>query len=251
MALIKKRSLSPSRYFISSVLINFPFTNFIHPSSETITLTSSSSINSGTSKFSIIPFSSIVVLRLKKVVFEPNLSLAKSSFIPIIICDRAKHLINKVIIGNTKHLAEKSSCFVKFANISSLVKESRIVFAPRINRTDHLLRLQLSNVTLDTMIYNGHTTTTDSLQSAVPVVTLIGNHFASRVSASLLSSIGLEELITKNISEYQSLVIRLVSDSVYYNQIKNNLIDDDSNNDFYNIEKFVIELEESLISIIS
>ena len=83
------------------------------------------------------------------------------------------------------------------------------------------------------------------------MVTLIGNHFASRVSASLLSSIGLEELITKNISEYQSLVIRLVSDSVYYNQIKNNLIDDDSNNDFYNIEKFVIELEESLISIIS
>ena len=131
------------------------------------------------------------------------------------------------------------------------IEESRIVFAPRINRADHLLRLQLSNVTLDTMIYNGHTTTTDSLQSAVPVVTLIGNHFASRVSASLLTSIGLEELVTKNISEYKSLAIRLVSDSVYFNQIKNNLLNDDFNNDFYNIEKFVVELEDSLISIIN
>ena len=63
-------------------------------------------------------------------VFEPNFSFIKSSFIPIIICDRAKHLINNVIIGSTQKFI-KNSCFSNFAKISSLVKEKRIIFCAR------------------------------------------------------------------------------------------------------------------------
>ena len=127
------------------------------------------------------------------------------------------------------------------------IKSNRIIFAPRVNRQDHLDRLKLSDITLDTRIYNGHTTTTDSIQCAVPVVTLMGNHFASRVSASILQAVGLNELITKNISDYESLVIKLATKSNYLDKIKNKLKGESSYiNDFYDLKKFTKELEDNL-----
>jgi len=127
------------------------------------------------------------------------------------------------------------------------IESNRIIFAPRINRQDHLDRLKLSDITLDTRIYNGHTTTTDSIQCAVPVVTLMGNHFASRVSASILQAVGLNELITKNTSEYRSLVIELATKSNYLDEIKNKLKGESSYiNDFYDLKKFTKELEDNL-----
>ena len=127
------------------------------------------------------------------------------------------------------------------------IESNRIIFAPRVNRQDHLDRLKLSDITLDTRIYNGHTTTTDSIQCAVPVVTLMGNHFASRVSASILQAVGLNELITKNISDYESLVIKLATKSNYLDKIKNKLKGESSYiNDFYDLKKFTKELEDNL-----
>ena len=73
--------------------------------------------------------------------------------------------------------------------------ESRIIFAQRISREAHIERLRHSDIVLDTRTYNGHTTTTDAIQSGVPVVTISGQHFASRVSHSILNSVGLNELV--------------------------------------------------------
>jgi predicted O-linked N-acetylglucosamine transferase (SPINDLY family) len=75
----------------------------------------------------------------------------------------------------------------------------------------------------------------------------MGNHFASRVSASILQAVGLNELITKNISEYKSLVIKLATKSNYLNEIKNKLKGESSSiNDFYDLKKFTKELEDNL-----
>ena len=127
------------------------------------------------------------------------------------------------------------------------IESNRVIFAPRVNRQDHLDRLKLSDVTLDTRIYNGHTTTTDSIQCAVPVVTLMGNHFASRVSASILQAVGLNDLITKNILDYKSLVIKLATKPDYLDEIKNKLKGESSYiNDFYDLKKFTKELEDNL-----
>ncbi|MFL2568533.1 MAG: tetratricopeptide repeat protein [Gammaproteobacteria bacterium] len=127
------------------------------------------------------------------------------------------------------------------------IESNRVIFAPRVNRQDHLDRLKLSDVTLDTRIYNGHTTTTDSIQCAVPVVTLMGNHFASRVSASILQAVGLNDLITKNILDYKSLVIKLATKPDYLDEIKNKLKGESSFiNDFYDLKKFTKELEDNL-----
>jgi predicted O-linked N-acetylglucosamine transferase (SPINDLY family) len=86
----------------------------------------------------------------------------------------------------------------------------RIIFAPRMElMADHLARYALADLFLDTHPYNAHTTTVDSLKAGVPVLTLQGKSFASRVAASLLNAIGLPELITETQEEYESLAIKL------------------------------------------
>jgi len=90
------------------------------------------------------------------------------------------------------------------------VSPSRLIFAPTLPKPEHLKRAGLADLALDTRIYNGHTTTSDMLFAGVPVVTLRGRHFASRVSASLLMACGLPGLITETLDDYKSLVRHLV-----------------------------------------
>jgi protein O-GlcNAc transferase len=92
------------------------------------------------------------------------------------------------------------------------VAPERLIFAPKFDKARHLGRLPLADLALDTRIYNGHTTTSDALYAGVPVVTICGSHFASRVSASLLTTQGLEELIAADLDAYYRLATALIRD---------------------------------------
>ena len=85
------------------------------------------------------------------------------------------------------------------------VEPDRLIFADMLPKAEHLKRAGVADLALDTRIYNGHTTTSDMLWAGVPVVTLRGRHFASRVSASLLTAFGLGELIAETIDDYKML----------------------------------------------
>jgi len=74
---------------------------------------------------------------------------------------------------------------------------------------EHLARHDLADLFLDTLPYNAHTTCSDALWAGLPVLTLIGNTFPSRVAASLLTAINLPELITNSQEEYEALAIEL------------------------------------------
>ena len=89
------------------------------------------------------------------------------------------------------------------------VLPDRIIFAEKVPKKEHLARLQLADLGLDTRIYGGHTTTTDALWAGLPVVALIGNHFASRVSASILTAAGLSELVVNDLDAYVDLAVSL------------------------------------------
>ena len=90
------------------------------------------------------------------------------------------------------------------------IESDRIIFAPRVElMADHLARLTLADLFLDTRPYNAHTTTVDCLKAGIPVLTLKGQSFPSRVAASLLNAIGLPELITSIQEEYEALAIEL------------------------------------------
>jgi predicted O-linked N-acetylglucosamine transferase (SPINDLY family) len=104
------------------------------------------------------------------------------------------------------------------------IDSNRIVFAPRLySMADHLARYVLADLFLDTRPYNAHTTAVDSLKAGVPLITLIGKSFASRVAASLLSAIQLSELITNTQEEYESLAIELAINPNKFADIKKKL----------------------------
>lgn len=74
---------------------------------------------------------------------------------------------------------------------------------------EHLARHRAADLFLDTWPYNAHTTTSDALWAGLPVLTYAGKSFASRVASSLLTAIGLPELITHSTDDYESLAIEL------------------------------------------
>jgi predicted O-linked N-acetylglucosamine transferase (SPINDLY family) len=86
----------------------------------------------------------------------------------------------------------------------------RLIFAPKLaSRDDHLARLSLADLFLDTAPYNAHATASDALWAGVPVITCPGTGFASRVAASLLKAIGLAELVTESFADYEALALAL------------------------------------------
>lgn len=85
----------------------------------------------------------------------------------------------------------------------------RLHFAPYVNKAEHLSRLKMVDILLDTFICNAHSSAADALWSNVPIVTLQGTHFASRVCSSLLSYVGLSKLITHTPKEYEKVAIEL------------------------------------------
>tara|TARA_B100001113_G_scaffold72365_1_gene56019 strand:- start:4237 stop:5937 length:1701 start_codon:yes stop_codon:yes gene_type:complete len=94
--------------------------------------------------------------------------------------------------------------------INNKINIDRIIFADKVDYVNHLERIQHIDIALDTRIYNGHTTSIEMLQAGVPLVTLEGNHFASRVSTSILSVLGLKNLITNSSAEYKDKIISLI-----------------------------------------
>ena len=121
----------------------------------------------------------------------------------------------------------------------------RLVFADKLPKAEHLARLRVADLTLDTRIVNGHTTTSDSLWAGVPVITLQGSHFASRVSASLLSAIGLAELITHNLDAYKRLAVRLASHPAELEKIKAKLSCNRLKKPLFDTPRFVWHLEKA------
>jgi predicted O-linked N-acetylglucosamine transferase (SPINDLY family) len=125
------------------------------------------------------------------------------------------------------------------------VKPERIIFAKRMPLiTDHLKRLQLADLFLDTHPYNAHTTCNDALRSGLPVITMIGKGFASRVSASLLNAVSLSELITQTESEYEALAIELATHPKKIKAIKNKLLTNLPNSALNNTVAFARNLEK-------
>ncbi len=89
------------------------------------------------------------------------------------------------------------------------VAPSRLIFAPTAPHADHLARLKLADLALDQLPYNAHTTASDALWAGLPLLTCRGTAFPGRVAASLLTAIGLPELIAENMSDFEAKAIGL------------------------------------------
>jgi len=146
---------------------------------------------------------------------------------------------NKTGINNLKKEAEKNG-----------VNKNRLFFAPRLDlREDHLNRIKLADLFLDTLPYNAHATTSDALQVGLPVLTCIGESFASRVAASLINSVDLPELITSTQEQYEELAIELAIDPLKLNAVKEKLNNNLLLSPLYNTPLYTKHLEKTYLEI--
>jgi predicted O-linked N-acetylglucosamine transferase (SPINDLY family) len=106
---------------------------------------------------------------------------------------------------------------------SRSIAPERIVFAPRIRNSEHLARIQLADLILDTAPCGAHTTAADALWAGVPLVTYLGRSFAGRVAGSLLRAVGLDELVVGSLAEYARLARRLAASPAELARIRSKL----------------------------
>ena len=125
------------------------------------------------------------------------------------------------------------------------IKEDRLIFAKPISHSEHLKRIQLADLFLDTLPYNAHTTASDALKAGLPLLTCLGNSFASRVAASLLNSVDLFELVTTTLDEYEALAIKLATDPKKLGKIKQKLNYNLSKTTLFNSSLYTKHLEEA------
>jgi predicted O-linked N-acetylglucosamine transferase (SPINDLY family) len=103
------------------------------------------------------------------------------------------------------------------------VAPQRLVFAPRLPSDEHLARQRLADLFLDTHPCNAHTTASDALWAGLPLVTCAGETFAARVAASLLHAVGLPELVTQSLADYEALALKLARDAALLASIRDKL----------------------------
>jgi protein O-GlcNAc transferase len=123
------------------------------------------------------------------------------------------------------------------------VDPSRLVFAEHLEKTTHLQRIELADLALDTRIVNGAATTSDALWAGLPVVTIQGTHFASRMSSSLLTAIDLTELITHSLDDYVNLAVGLARNREHLEKIRKRLKVNKFTKPLFNAPLFTVNLE--------
>jgi predicted O-linked N-acetylglucosamine transferase (SPINDLY family) len=129
------------------------------------------------------------------------------------------------------------------------VHPSRLVFAKRMPLAEHLARHQLADLFIDAFPCNAHTTASDALWAGLPVLTLMGNAFASRVAASLLNAIELPELITSTPQAYEALAIEIAKNPAKLAALKQKLASNRLTTPLFDTPQFTKDLERSYVQI--
>jgi protein O-GlcNAc transferase len=129
------------------------------------------------------------------------------------------------------------------------VHPDRLVFAPFAKRDeDHLARLQLADLFLDTLPYNAHATASDALWAGVPVLTAMGQGFPGRVGASLLRATGLEEMIAPSLSLYESMALEIAGNSDALSILKTKLARNREQSALFDTARFTRDLESAFVA---
>jgi predicted O-linked N-acetylglucosamine transferase (SPINDLY family) len=131
------------------------------------------------------------------------------------------------------------------------VSPERLIFAPRIEADLNLDRMACADLFLDTWPCNAHTTASEALWAGLPVVTLMGQTFASRVAASLLGALGLSELIVETSGSYIETVTGFLHDPALREQIRRRLREHGRKDAVFDGSLFASPLERLLASVVA
>jgi len=113
---------------------------------------------------------------------------------------------------------------LNYSKLKMNLDPNRLIFAKKIpDISVHFSRYELADIFLDTFPFNGHVTSSDALWCNLPVLTLPGKSFTSRVSSSLLKSLDLQYLICENVNDYTNKAIELYKNRDQLANIKKKL----------------------------
>ncbi len=129
------------------------------------------------------------------------------------------------------------------------VDPERIIFAPRVPVDEHLARHQLADLFLDTLPVNAHATASDALWAGLPVLTCTGNTFAGRVASSLLHAIGLSDLVTSSLAEYEKTALALARDPQRLGALRDRLMRNRQSEPLFDTARYTRGLERAYVRI--
>ena len=126
------------------------------------------------------------------------------------------------------------------------IDPQRIVFAPRVGPDEYMARLRLADLFLDTFPYNAGTIASDAIRMGLPLVTLIGRSFASRMAARLLMAAGARQGVATTLLEYVDIAVRLASDTRAFAAFKACFGQENWQRDIGDMVRFTAEYEATL-----
>jgi len=154
------------------------------------------------------------------------------------------HHANRAVLWLTKDNPYSETNLLLAARQAGIA-EGRLIFAERADPDTYLSRLGLADLFLDTFPYNAGTIASDAIRMRLPLVTLCGRAFASRMAASLLHAVGAPEGISTSLSKYVETALRLANDPAEYARYKAFFTDQAWSQTIGNIAKFTTEYEET------
>ncbi len=134
---------------------------------------------------------------------------------------------------------------LRLAATAQGINAERLVFANALPMSEHLARHRLADLFLDTAPYNAGATASAALWAGLPVLTYLGETFSGRMAASLLYAIGLPELVTQNIEDYEALAIKLATQPQQLATIKQKLADNRLTYPLFNTALFTQHIESA------
>ena len=123
------------------------------------------------------------------------------------------------------------------------VEPARLIFSPRVDHAAFLARQHAADLFLDTAPYNGGATSNDALWCGLPVITCCGRSFSARMTASLLTAIGLPELVTHSPADYEALALALAREPPRLANLRRKLAHNRSRTALFDSERFCRNLE--------
>jgi protein O-GlcNAc transferase len=128
------------------------------------------------------------------------------------------------------------------------VTPTRLIFAPRVPHPQYLARYQLADLFLDTFPFNAGATASDALAAGLPLVTLCGEAFAARMAGSLLQAVGLPQLVTHSLADYQALALRLALQPAALAELRTQLVHDRTTCPLFDTDRFRRALEAAYVT---
>lgn len=125
------------------------------------------------------------------------------------------------------------------------IDPKRLIFSERSPYSEYLKRCSYADIALDTRIYNGGTLTSNMLWAGLPVITLQGTHFASRMASSIISATGIEECITHSLKEYEEFAVHMVKNPGQCQELRKKLKENIPTCPLFDTKNFVANLDKA------